>query len=63
MKHLNKTLLACVIAGAAALPMSSAQAWWGGPWGGGPWGGGPWGNGWGNDVTAWATCGATVTLT
>ncbi|OQX32467.1 MAG: sulfur globule protein CV1, partial [Candidatus Sedimenticola endophacoides] len=46
---MTKMIGVAAIAGAAALAMQPAQAWWGGPWGGGPWGGGPWGNnGWGD---------------
>ena len=40
MKKLKLTLAAAAIAGFAALPMSSAQAWGWGP---------GWGDGWGND--------------
>lgn len=40
MQKLNKVLGAALIAGAAALTMQPAHAWWG-PWGGGP---GGWGN-------------------
>ena len=29
---MKKTIIAAMLAGAAALSMSSAQAWWGGPW-------------------------------
>ena len=49
MKRLKKTLCAAALAGVAALPFATAQAWWG-PWGGGgPWGGDGWGNdGWGD---------------
>jgi len=40
MKKLTKMISVGLLAGATALPLSSAQAWWGGPgWGGG----GPWG--------------------
>ncbi len=47
MKHLKKLLVAGAVLAAVAMPMQSAQAYWGGPWGGGPWGG-PWGGGpWG----------------
>jgi hypothetical protein len=38
MKKLTKILLVPLLAGASALPLSSAQAWWGGPGWGGPWG-------------------------
>ncbi|OQX36654.1 MAG: sulfur globule protein CV1, partial [Candidatus Sedimenticola endophacoides] len=49
MRKMTKMIGVAAIAGAAALAMQPAQAWWGGPWGGGPWGGGPWGNnGWGD---------------
>ena len=48
MKHLRKLLMAGAVLVAAAMPLHSANAYWGGPWGGGPWGGGPWGGGpWG----------------
>ena len=41
MKHIAKVAAVAAIVGASALPMQSAQAWWGGPggWGGGPWSG------------------------
>ena len=42
MSKMKKALCAAALVGAVALPMSSANAWWGG----GPWDG--WGNGWGN---------------
>ena len=42
MKGLKTLLAAAVVISAAALPLQSANAYWGGPWGGGPWGG-PWG--------------------
>ncbi|OOZ39950.1 hypothetical protein BOW53_09540 [Solemya pervernicosa gill symbiont] len=53
MKKLIKVAAAAAIVGAMALPMQSANAFWGpfdtwdAPWnnGGGPWGGGPWGGG------------------
>ena len=52
MKTLKKTALAAAIAGMAALPLSSAQAWWGGP--GSGWGSGDgWGDGFGDGL---ATC-------
>ena len=35
MIKLKKALLVAGIIGAVALPLSSANAWWGGPWGGG----------------------------
>jgi hypothetical protein len=34
MTKCNKTLLAVLLAGATALPLTSAQAWWGPGWGG-----------------------------
>lgn len=41
----KKLLTVAAVAAALALPLQSAQAWWG-PWGGwGPWDG--WGDGWG----------------
>jgi hypothetical protein len=40
MNKLIKTVCATAIAGAMAIPFTTAQAWWGG---------GPWSNGWGND--------------
>ena len=53
MRGLSKLLTASAVALALALPMQSANAWWG-PWGWGPWdgwggfdfhiGGGGWGN-------------------
>jgi hypothetical protein len=36
MINVKKTVLAAMLAGATALPMTSAQAWWGGPGWGGP---------------------------
>ena len=46
MRKFAKAFGVAVVAGAAALTMSSASAWWGGPgYGGGPWGG----DGWGTD--------------
>ena len=60
MSMMRKTLLAAAIVGAVALPLSSAQAWWGGPWGGYP--GNGWGNnGWGNNNNGWATATAWAT--
>jgi hypothetical protein len=45
MKMLKKTALVAAIAGITALPLSSAQAWWGGPgWGDGS----GWGDGFGD---------------
>jgi len=41
MKSIMKTAVAAAIVGAAALPLQSANAWWGGP-GGSGYGGGPW---------------------
>jgi hypothetical protein len=39
MKTLKTLLAGAVIVTAAALPLQSANAWWGGPWGpAGPWG-------------------------
>ena len=39
MTKFKKTLLSCLGAGAATLPITSVQAWWGGPgWGGPGWG-------------------------
>lgn len=58
MNSIRKVVAVALVAGAAALPLSSAQAWWGGPWNNsgwspfnngswspfnnGGWGGGPW---------------------
>ena len=58
MKRIKTLALAALVASAAGLFSSSADAFWwpfggwgdpwGSPWGGGPWGGGPWGGGpWG----------------
>ena len=44
MKRWTKTLFVPLLACASALPLSSTQAWWGGPGWGGPWGyHNPWG--------------------
>jgi len=55
VKIMKSIIGAALLAAAVALPLSSADAWWGGPWGGGPWGGYPGygyggypGNGYGN---------------
>jgi hypothetical protein len=49
MKKIGKILAAAAVVATAALPLQSAQAWWGG----GPWGGRSWddmwdGSGWGD---------------
>jgi hypothetical protein len=45
MQKLSKIFGAAAIAGVAALSMSSAQAWWGGPgWGGPGYGNSGWGD-------------------
>jgi hypothetical protein len=48
MKSLKTLAVAVLVAVAALMVLSPAEAWWGGGWGGpwGGWGGGPWG-GWG----------------
>jgi hypothetical protein len=46
MKKFTEMLFVTLLACASALPLSSVQAWWGGPGWGGPWGYGyhsPWG--------------------
>ena len=46
----KKTFVAAMLAGAVALPITEAQAWWGGPgWGGPGWGRG-WNDGWGDGL-------------
>ena len=50
MIKFNKTVLAAMLAGATALSMSSAQAWWG-PWNNNGYGDRGWGNnGWGDGM-------------
>lgn len=55
MNSIRKVVAVALVAGSAALPLSSAQAWWGGPWnngGWGPWNNGGWGGPW-NSMTQW----------
>lgn len=55
MNPIRKVVAVALVAGAAALPMSNAQAWWGGPWnnsGWGPFGNSGWGGPW-NTMTQW----------
>ena len=57
MKFISKALAVAVIAGAAALPLQSANAW-GGPWGGNMFGmdfgqSGPWSHGYGPGYGGW----------
>ncbi|MCB1734559.1 MAG: hypothetical protein H6981_08830 [Gammaproteobacteria bacterium] len=64
MNSIRKVVAVALVAGAAALPLSSAQAWWGGPWNNGGWGpfsnngwgpfnNGGWGGGPWNTMTQW----------
>jgi hypothetical protein len=48
MKKLTKISVVGLLAGAGALPLSSAQAWWDGPGWGGPWGYRDWTDGLGD---------------
>ena len=48
MRKMKTLMAALAVAGAVAVPFSSAHAWWGSGWGGGPWYGGyPYYGGWG----------------